>query len=223
MPRSIDALAALVRKDLLSEYRSRAALTGAMVFSLLALVTFNFAFDVKGENVGDLAPGVLWMVFIFAGLLGVGRGFAVEIDRGTLDGMLLAPIDRSIIYGAKATTNVILMGIVQIVSLPIFLAMFDVQPRLAELTAVLVLGTVGFSVVGTLCAAIAASSSAREVLLPLLLLPLEAPVVIASVQATAAAIGEQGTDTLPWLQLLLGFDVVLVACAVLMFEYIVEV
>jgi heme exporter protein B len=222
MPRSMDALAGLVWKDLLSEYRSRASLIGAVVFALLSLVMFNFAFDVTGENAGPLAAGVLWMVFIFAGLLGIGRTFAVEVDRGTLDGLLLAPIDRSVIYGAKTITCIVLMGIVELVSLPIFVALFNVPVRLADLGVVVLLGTVGFCVVGTLCAGIAACSAARELLLPLLLLPLEVPVVIASVQATAGALGNQGSDSLPWVQLLLGFDVVLVACAILVFEYIVE-
>ncbi len=222
MPYAIDALLALIWKDLLSEYRARASALGAVVFALLSIVIFQFAFDLRAESAATIAPGVLWMVFVFAGLLSVGRGFTAEIDRGTLDGILLAPIDRTVLYAAKATTNMILMGVVEIVSLPIFVALFGLEMDLAQVAAALILGTVGFCGVGTLCAAIASMSRAREVLLPLLLLPLETPVVIASVQATAGAMGGRGSESLPWLQLLLGFDVVLVAAAVLVFEYVIE-
>ena len=114
------------------------------------------------------------------------------------------------------------MGIVELVSLPIFVALFNVRIAWSEILAVVALGTIGFSGVGTLVAAIASNTRARDVMLPLLLFPLEVPVVISGVKATALALGARPAETFPWLQLLLGFDVVLVAASFLMFEYVVE-
>lgn len=213
---------ALVRKDLLMEWRSKDVVSGGLVFALLILVVFNFAFDLQAENLTALAPGVLWITFIFAGMLGIGRSFAIERDRGTLEGLLLAPIDRSALYLAKTLTNVALMGVVELAAFPVFVALFNVRAAWLDVALVAILGTIGFAGVGTLSAAIAASTRAREIMLPLLLLPLEVPVVIASVKATGVALGAQPADTLPWLQLLVGFDVILVAAAILVFEYVLE-
>jgi heme exporter protein B len=204
------------------EWRSKDVVSGGLVFALLILVVFNFAFDLQAENLVALAPGVLWIRFIFAGMLGIGRSFAIERDRGTLEGLLLAPIDRSALYVAKTITNVALMGTVELAAFPVFVALFNVRAGWLDVTLVAILGTVGFAGVGTLSAAMAASTRAREIMLPLLLLPLEVPVVIASVKATGVALGAQPADALPWLQLLIGFDVILVAAAILVFEYILE-
>jgi heme exporter protein B len=222
MPPFLDAVATLVWKDVVSEARTKEVLGAGVVFALLVLVIFNFAFDLRAENAELVAPGVLWMTFIFVGTLGIGRAFAAERDRGTLDGLLLAPIDRSTLYVAKTVTNILLMGIVELVTLPIFAALFNVRLAWLETASTVALGTIGFAGVGTLVAAIASNTRAREVLLPVLLFPLEVPVVIASVKATALALGARPADPLPWLQLLVGFDVILVASSFLMFEYVIE-
>lgn len=226
MPPFVDTVAALVWKDLLSEWRTKDVLSSGIVFAMLVLVIFNFAFDLRVENAADVAPGVLWLSFVFAGMLGIGRGFAADHDRGTLDGLLLAPIDRSAIYAAKTVTNVLLMGAIELVSLPLFAGLFNVALSWPETLTTVALGTIGFAGVGTLVAAIASNTRSRDLMLPLLLLPLEVPVVIASVKATAAAmggpIGTAADSTLPWLQLLAGFDVVLVAASFLVFEYVIE-
>lgn len=213
---------ALVWRDLLAEYRSREVLGGGIVFALLTLVIFNFAIDLRLETAEEVAPGILWIGFAFAGMLAFGRSFAAERERGTLDGLLLAPIDRSAIYLARAITNSILMGIVELVSLPVFVALYNVRAAWTDLLLTTALGTIGFTGAGTLVAAIAANTRAREVMLPLLLLPLTVPVLIASVKATAVALGARPPEPLPWLQLLLGFDVIVVATSFLVFEYILD-
>ncbi len=212
----------LVWRDLLAEYRSREVLAGGIVFALLTLVIFNFAIDLRLESAADVAPGILWIGFAFAGMLAFGRSFAAERERGTLDGLLLAPIDRSAIYLARTITNTILMGVVELVSLPVFVALYNVRAAWGELLLTTALGTIGFTGAGTLVAAIAANTRAREVMLPLLLLPLTVPVLIASVKATAVALGARPPEPLPWLQLLLGFDVIVVATSFLVFEYILD-
>jgi heme exporter protein B len=212
----------LIWRDLVAEYRSREVLGGGIVFALLTLVIFNFAIDLRMETAEEVAPGILWIGFAFAGMLAFGRSFAAERERGTLDGLLLAPIDRSAIYLARTITNTVLMGIVELVSLPVFVALYNVRAAWGELLLTTALGTIGFTGAGTLVAAIAANTRAREVLLPLLLLPLTVPVLIASVKATALALGARPVEPLPWLQLLLGFDVIVVATAFLVFEYILD-
>jgi len=212
----------LVWRDLLSEYRSREILGGGIVFALLTLVVFNFAIDLRLESAEEVAPGILWIGFAFAGMLAFGRSFAAERERGTLDGLLLAPIDRGAIYLARAITNAILMCIVELVSLPVFVALYNVRAAWGELLLTTALGTIGFTSAGTLVAAIAANTRAREIMLPVLLLPLTVPVLIASVKATAVALGAQSVEPLPWLQLLLAFDVIMVATSFLVFEYILD-
>lgn len=212
----------LIWRDLVAEYRSREVLGGGIVFALLTLVIFNFAIDLRMETAEEVAPGILWIGFAFAGMLAFGRSFAAERERGTLDGLLLAPIDRSAIYLARTITNTVLMGIVELVSLPVFVALYNVRAAWGELFLTTALGTIGFTGAGTLVAAIAANTRAREVMLPLLLLPLTVPVLIASVKATALALGARPVEPLPWLQLLLGFDVIVVATAFLVFEYILD-
>ena len=213
---------ALVWRDLLVEYRSREVLGGGIVFALLTLVVFNFAIDLRLDSAEEVAPGILWIGFAFAGMLSFGRSFAVERERGTLDGLLLAPIDRGAIYLARAATNTILMVIVELVSLPVFAALYNVRVGWGDMLLTTALGTIGFAGAGTLVAAIAASTRAREVMLPLLLLPLTVPVLIASVKATALALGARPVESPPWLQLLAGFDVIMVAASFLVFEYVLE-
>jgi heme exporter protein B len=213
---------ALVWRDLLAEYRSREVLGGGIVFALLTLVVFNFAIDLRPDMAEEVAPGILWIGFAFAGMLAFGRSFAAERERGTLDGLLLAPIDRGGIYLARTITNTILMGVVEVVSLPVFAALYNLRVVWGEILLTTLLGTIGFTGAGTLVAAIAANTRAREIMLPLLLLPLTVPVLIASVKATALAVGASPADSPPWLQLLVGFDVVVVATAYLVFEYLLD-
>lgn len=212
----------LVWRDLLAEYRSREVLGGGIVFALLTLVVFNFAIDLRVDTAEDVAPGILWLGFAFAGMLAFGRSFAAERERGTLEGLLLAPIDRGAIYLARAITNAILMGIVELVSLPVFVGLYNLRVAWSDLLLTTALGTIGFTGAGTLVAAIAANTRAREIMLPLLLLPLTVPVLIASVKATAMAVGAQPAEELPWLQLLVGFDVIVVAASFLVFEYVLD-
>src|SRR5262245_55420658 len=134
----------------------------------------------------------------------------------------MAPIDRGAVYLARTITNSMLMGLVELVSLPVFVALYNVRVAWAELLLTTALGTIGITSAGTLVAAIAANTRARELMLPLLLLPLTVPVLIASVKSTAIALGARPPESLPWLQLLIGFDVVLVATSVLVFEYILD-
>src|SRR5262249_7540611 len=181
-------LRALIWKEALVEARGRETILAGAVFALLVLVIFNFAFDLRVENVAEVAPGVLWVTVTFAGVLSLGRAFARERDRRTLDGLLLAPIDRSALYLAKVIASCASMFVVELVAVPPFSGLFNVRVELPLLLLGLMLGTIGLAGVGTLFAAIAAHTRAREVLLPLLLFPIQVPVILATVKATGAAI-----------------------------------
>ena len=218
----LDQLTAIVWKDLLAEVRGREMINSTLIFAIIALVLFNFAFDLRVENTAEAAPGVLWITLVFASFLMLGRAFARERDRGTLEGLLLAPVDRGIIYLAKLATNVLFMLLVELVVLPVFVALFNVELRWGLALLVLLLGTLGFAGVGTLLAAMASHARARELLLPLLLLPITLPVIIATVKATGAAIGPDPLEATPWLNVLVGFDAIFLALSFILFEYVIE-
>jgi heme exporter protein B len=216
------ATIALIRKDLLSEWRNRDAVIGAVAFAALVLIVFNFAFDLRAESVAAIGPGMLWMTFSFAGMLSIGRSFTIERERGTLDALLLAPIDRSAIFSAKLVTNIAIMVVVEIVAFPVFALLYSVTISWGWAILVIGLGTIGFAGVGTLIAALTATARARDLLLPLLLLPIQVPVVIASVGALAEALAPATPGSPPWWQLLLGFDVCLLAASYIVFEYVID-
>lgn len=220
--RYLRQLRALVWKEFLTETRSREALLSALVFALLVLVTFNFALDLRVENAAAVAPGVLWVSITFAGVLSLGHSFSRERDRRTLEGLLLAPMDRSALYLAKVLFAVAAMVAVEIVSVPAAIALFNLRVDIPRLALALGLGAVGFAGIGTLLAAVAAHTRAREAMLPLLLFPIQVPVVLATVKSTAAAValpGSESPEVAGWLGLLLGFDILYLGLGTLLFDY----
>ncbi len=221
-PGILTQLVAVVAKDLLLEWRTKDAVAAMLVFALLTLVTFNFALDLRPEVMAAVGPGVLWVAVVFGSMLGPGRSFIREQEGGTLDGLLLAPLDRSALFLAKLAGNLLVMAVVEAVSLPAFIALFDVRGALGPMALVLVAGTVGLGAVETLLAAVAAHTRAREVMLPVLLLPIIVPIVIGVVQATGLALGSTTAHDLPWLGLILAFDAMYLAAGIAVFEYVLE-
>lgn len=221
MSTTVGQLRALLWKEILVETRGRESLVAGVVFSLLVLVIFNFALDLQAIDVAPLAGGILWITFLFAGTLALGRSFARERDRRTLEGLLLSPVDRSLIYLAKVTALFLTMALVEIVSLPAFFALFNLSASFGLLAASLALGTLGLASVGTLFAAIAAHTRARDVLLPLLLFPVEVPALLASVKTTGAALIPPATDpadAVRWFGLLAAFDAIFLALSIILVE-----
>ena len=188
----------------------------------MVLVLFNFAFDLRVERVQSVAPGVLWVAFTFAGVLALGRAFAREQDRGTLEGLLLAPVDRGAIYLAKLLASLTFMLIVEAASLPAYVGLFNLELDWLAFLPVVGFGTLGLAAVGTLLAAMSANTRAREVMLPLLLFPLVVPLLIATVKATAQALGGPAEEGHPWLGLLVAFDAIFIAVSLLVFDFVVE-
>ncbi len=213
----------VAQKDILVELRTRETLSGMLIFSVLVILIFNFAFELRLDNVRQVAPGALWVTFTFAGLLGLNRSFAAERDQGSLEGLLLAPMDRSAIYLGKTLANVAFMLLIEVIILPTATVLFDLNLLRAELLMVVVLGTIGFASVGTLLGAVSINTRARDVMLPILLFPIAIPVVIAAVKLTAAildtgSMAEGGV----WWPILLSFDAIFLTVSALLFEYAVE-
>ncbi len=217
------SMAAIVWKDLAAELRSRELLSAMLVFALLVILIFNFSLELDARTRSTVTAGVLWVTFAFAGTLGLNRSMAMEKDRGCLDGLLLAPVDRSAIYFGKAIGNLIFMVIVEAIVLPVYSILYSVNLFIPGLLLIILLGSIGYVAVGTLLASMAVQTRTRDVLLPILLFPLVVPILIAAVKGSTGFL--QGTamvDILPWINLLLVYDVIFSAVAYMVYDYIVE-
>jgi heme exporter protein B len=217
----LEQVTAILCKDIRYELRSRQMWMGMGLFALLVLVVFNFAFDLRVDNKVAVAPGALWVAFVFASMLGLGRTIAAEREKGSMDRLLLCPVDRKAIYLAKLLGNMLFIGVVEIVALPIYAVLFNVPLIFGPLLPIVLLGTLGIAAVGTLFSAMAAATRARELLLPILVFPLIVPVVIAAVRATGTLLAPVANDP-PWLGLIVAFDVIFLSVSMLTFEYVVE-
>jgi heme exporter protein B len=217
------AVLAVVWKDLAAELRSRELLSAMLVFALLVILVFNFALELEPKTRQSVTAGVLWVTFAFAGTLGLNRSMATEKDRGCLDGLLLTPVDRSAIYFGKAIGNLIFMFIVELVVLPVYTILYSVNLFQPGLLLVIALGSVGYIAIGTLLASMAVQTRTRDILLPILLFPLAIPVLIAAVKGSAGFLAEAPfSEILPWLNLLVAYDVIFVAAAFMVFDFVVE-
>ena len=217
------AATAILAKDVAAELRSKETLSTLLIFGLMIVVVFNFAFELRAENVRQIAPGVLWVAFTFAGILALNRSFVVEREEGCIEGLRLTPVDHSAIYLGKFLGNTLFMLAAEACILPVFAILFEVSILNPILGLIVVLGTVGFTAVGTLFAAITVNTRAREAMLPLLLFPIAVPVLIAATKATGLVLDNQPfSEVYSWLRLLLAFDIIFTVIALLGFEYVLE-
>lgn len=223
-----DTLAAawlIARKDLAIEFRTRSAFVSAVVFALLGLVIFYYAWDPTAVAVTDLAPGVLWIIFTFSGLLGLHRSFGVEATDHAIDGLLASPVSRHAIFLGKAIANLIFVAAVQMIAIPALVLFYNLPlgDVAGPLIAIALLAAIGLVAVGTLFSAMAVNARLAELLLPMLALPFFVPIVIGATQATAKLLsGRPTTEAGAWLKLLLAFDIVFVAACTLAYPFTVE-
>jgi heme exporter protein B len=221
--RFLSAIGAIAWKDLAAEFRSRELFSAMMVFSLLVIVIFNFALELDITTRRSVTSGVLWVTFAFAGTLGLNRSLSMEKDQGCLDGLLLAPVDRAAIYFGKAISNLAFMLIVEAIVLPVYSFLYGVNLFHPGLMLVILLGSVGYTAVGTLLATMTVQTRTRDVLLPILLFPIVLPVLIAAVKASGGILATDDPSTIaPWLNLLIVYDVIFIAIAFMTFEFIVQ-
>jgi len=219
----LKALFAITWKDLAAEWRSREMISAMLVFAFLVILVFNFALELDAQVRANVSAGVLWVTFSFAGTLGLNRSMAMEKDRGCLDGLLMAPVDRTAIYFGKTLANLLLMLLTALIILPVYSILYNINLFQPGLLLVILLGSSGYVEVGTLLAGLAVQARTRDILLPVLLFPVIIPVLIASVKATSAILqGAVWNDLSPWLNLLIVYDLVFIGVALMVFNQIVE-
>jgi heme exporter protein B len=221
----VRAVGALVRKDLLLELRTKETVPAMALFALVAYVLFHFALH-RNALAGDLAAGVLWVTILLAAVLGVNRLFVAEREQGGFDGFLLAPVDRTAMLVAKVLALVCFLAVLELIAVPAFFVLLlgpSPGPAFPELLGILALADVGLAVVGTLASALAVQTRARDLIGPLLTLPLLVPVVIAAARATAPLFaGAGGGVEAKWVAVLGLYDLVFVLLAYAVFDFLLE-
>ena len=210
-------------KDALSEMRTREIVFSVLVFTFLVIVIFNFAFSASQETIALVAPGIIWVTFAFAGVLSLNRSFIMEKEEGCLEGLMICPISREVIYVGKMLGSLLFMLIIEAIALPIFAFLFNLPVLSLQIVAITVLTTVGFVAVGTLFSALAVNTKAREMVLPILFLPIIVPIIISAVKASGLALsGESWSGLASWLQIIVAFDVVFLVASFFTFAFIIE-
>jgi heme exporter protein B len=222
----IRAAGTILRKDLLLELRTKEAVPAMTLFTITVYVLFHFGLDRNALD-GDLASGVLWVTLLLAAVIGVTRLFAAEREQGGIDALLLAPVDRTALFVAKASALFLFLVVVELVALPTYDLLLlgpGLGGTLPELPLILVLGNVGIAAVGALVAALAAETRTRELIVPLMLLPLLVPLLISCAQATEPLMRQdQGAEDLGrWLGLLTLYDVIFVLVSIAVFDFLLE-
>ncbi len=217
------AVYGIALKDLQAELRSRELLSLMLIFALLSLLIFSFALELDRIAREESISGVLWVTVAFASIIGLNRSLTLEREQGSLDAMLIAPIQRAAIFVGKLVGNFLFALIVGALLIPIAALLYNLPALSLWLIGALVLGTLGLSSVGTLLATMTAQTRTRESLLPIVMLPLALPIVLTAVRATTGILsGQPSGDWLAWLQLLAFVDAVYFAACFVMFEFVVE-
>jgi heme exporter protein B len=216
---------AIFAKDLRIEWRQRETLAAMCVFGVLVVFLFNFAFESAREMSLRLLPGLLWVAFAFAGVLGFNRSFAAERENSSLEGLALTPVDPGAIYVGKLLANLLFMVVAEVVI--VFAASlwynFSFIPVLGPFALVTGLGTLGYVAVGTIFGAISANTRMREVMLPVLQFPVVVPAFIAAIEGTTGALrGEPVAVYRDWVNLLIAFCIIFLVLSYLLFEYVLE-
>lgn len=216
---------AIIKKDVTTELRAKEAISAMLVFGIIVIVMFNFAFNLSSQEQITIAPGLLWIAFIFAGILGLNHSFTAEHENNCLQGLMLTPIPRSVIYIGKLAGSTLFMFLAELAMLGFFVWLYDVRftGRWHLLLLTMLLGTLGYCIVGTLFSAISAGTRVRSFMLPILQLPIVVPVIIASVESTSVLLQEDAIiGYFDWLKILLSFNVIFFTVCVMLFEYVLE-
>lgn len=223
MKESLAVIWAIGRKDLLLETRNKDVIVAVSVFALLVLMIFTFAIDINQVNAKLTGPGILWASIAFAGVTGLNRAFALELEGNTLEALMLAPISRDLIYAGKMFGNFLFITAAQIIVIPIFAVLFNLAVLRWEMLVVSLLTTIGFSAIGTLFAAMTIRVRAREVMLPLLFLPVVTPLIMAAVESTSHVVNDSSwPEIYQWIQLAIAFDIAFIVVSAFIFQQILE-
>jgi len=217
-------LTAIVFKDIVIEMRSKESISSMLMFGILVLVIFMFAFEGSGLDKSLIGAGELWVAYSFAAILGLNRSLAMELDNDCLQGLLLAPIGRGALYLGKVASNFTFMIIAEFIVLPVFFILNNLSfdQRFLAIAGISILGTLGIAAVGTILSTISANTRMKEVMLPILQIPLTVPVVIAAAEATSQVLNKETPEISAWLTILAGFSIVYLVISYLVFEFAVE-
>ena len=215
----------IVWKDLISEIRSRENISSMFFFALIIILIFSLSLSMDQEMVKEMIPGILWIAFSFTGIIGLGKSFLVETQNDCMENLLMAPIPKGAVYLGKLLGNFLFMLVVEIIIFPLFIIFFnlDIFGQIPMIMLICFLGTLGLAAMGTLLSAMTVQIKEREVMFPLMLLPLVVPVIIGAVEATKGALnGDPLKLYQQWIQLLAVFDLVFLIVSYWLFEFILE-
>ena len=223
MKRSLVAIKTILWKDLLLELKSKDVIISIVSFALLALVIFNFAFGSSPQLASLIAPGAIWVSITFAGVIGLNRLFVIEHEQGSIIGLLLTPVSKDSIFFGKMLSMFVFLTISEIILLPIYAILFNTSITHPIFLLIVVLGTIGFASLGTLFSAMAVNTRSREIMLPVMFLPIVMPILIGSVVASANILDGGGwSDAARGIQILIVFDVLSLVVSPLLFEHIMQ-
>lgn len=230
-PSTFSHFTTLLRKDLRQEFRTREMLTSMVIYALLVIIVYGAALALtsRGIDIANMGGGLLWVLIVFTSLLGLGRSFAHEKEQGCLEGIMLVPLDRSVIFLAKTVSNILFTLVVEVIAVPLFYFFFmtgqPAAPTLPAIVAPVLVGTIGMAGIGTMLSTITMNTRSKDVLLAVLFIPLIYPLLYACVTATTAAI----TGTSLWsdlfvmpLVLACGYDVVMLLVCWVLYDFVVS-
>ncbi len=215
----------IVWKDLISEWRTRETISSMLFFALIVILVFSFSFAMDQDAARQLIAGIIWVAFTFTGIIGIGKSFTSELQNDCIESLQMSPVPKGAIYLGKVTANFLFMFTVEILLFPLFVIFFNLEvvEAIGMLLLVFFLATIGLSSVGTLFSALTVQIRAREVMLPVLLLPLAVPVMIAAVEATRGTLnGDPYAFYSQWLHLLVIFDIIFTVVSFWLFEFILD-
>ena len=225
MNKYINQVAAIVWKDFITELKTRELFSSMFIFALLVIIIFIFSIDLSIVKASEVGPGVLWVAFLFAGTIGLNRSFMLEKENDCLQGLLLAPVDRTVLYFGKLLSNFIFLLTMEFFILPLFMIFFnvDILSNILPLIYVIFVGTLGFCAIGTLLSSLSANLKTRDIMLPILLYPLMIPIVIGSVRMTGQVLtGEPLSEVMNWVSLTLCFDIIYIAVSIMTIDFVLE-
>ena len=223
MKRSLVAIKTILWKDLLLELKSKDVIISIVSFALLALVIFNFAFGSSPQLASLIAPGAIWVSITFAGVIGLNRLFVIEHEQGSIIGLLLTPVSKDSIFFGKMLSMFVFLTISEIILLPIYAILFNTSITHPIFLLIVVLGTIGFASLGTLFSAMAVNTRSREIMLPVMFLPIVMPILIGSVVASANILDGGGwSDSARGIHIIIVFDVLSLVVSPLLFEHIIQ-
>ena len=221
----MNSIITILWKDIISEFRTKELLSSMAAFSIVLIVLFNFSLTVTRENAAFIIPPLLWISIIFIGTLGLSRSFAIEKENSAITGILLSPIDRSLLYFSKVLSNFLYIFIIQVLLSALFIFLFNIsfEGSYFSLLIIFIIGGIGFSSLGTLFSTMAVNTKLREVILPVILFPLLIPVLINAIKATEVVFtGGAINETITYLKILVCFDIIFLVSSALVYEYVVE-